>query len=107
MSVFDGMAGLLNDVFGSPVTFVDHLSNEQIDVIAMFREEPVEVAGEQGGFILISQPTVRVPQSVAPGIERGNRVLLPDGRIFRIESKISSASPAGDRFTICTLELVT
>ena len=101
------MAGLLNDVVGGPVTFVDAATSAQTTVKALFREEPVEVSGEQGGFVLIEQPTVRVPQTLAPGIKRGDRVIVPDGRQFRIESKIASGSPAGDRFTVCTLELIT
>lgn len=107
MSVFDGMAGLLNDVLGGPVTFVDSATNAQVTVTAVFREEPIEVAGENGGLVLIEQPSVRVPQTLAPGLKRGDRVILGDGRQFKIESKIVSGSPASDRFMICTLELVT
>lgn len=106
MSVFDGMAGLLNDVLGGPVTFVDAGTGAQVTVAAMFREEPIEVAGEQGGFVLIEQPTVRVPNTLAPGLRRGDQVIVPDGRQFRIESTIGTGSPAADKFTVCTLELI-
>lgn len=100
------MAGVLNDALGAPVTFVDGITAAQTTVRAMFREEPIEVAGGDGGFILIEQPTVRVPRTLATGVKRGDKVIVPDGREFRIESAIDSASPANDRFTICTLELI-
>jgi hypothetical protein len=99
------MAGLLNDVFGGPVTLTDPATSVATTVQAMFRDEPIEVESENGGSVIIDLPSLRVPKTVAPSIRRGLLVTVPDGRRFKIESIIRSGSPADDRFIICTLEL--
>jgi predicted DNA-binding transcriptional regulator YafY len=89
---------------GDEVT-ADTLERLLTKVQAMFREEPIAVAAENGGSVIIELPTLRVPKTVAPSIRRGLSVTVPDGRRFKIESIIRSGSPADDRFIICTLEL--
>jgi hypothetical protein len=104
--IFDGMASALNDMFGASVTLTDPLTSATTSIKAVFREEPIEVGTENAGPVIVEQPTLRVPKSIAASLRRGTRVTIADGRQFQVESFIPSGSPATDRFTICTLELV-
>jgi hypothetical protein len=105
--LLDGLATGLSEMFGEPVTLLTAGAEPQLLDSAIVRERPIEVAGEQGGFILIEQPTLRVCRNIAPYIERGDEILLADGRLFRVESRIATSSPASDAFIVCTLERVT
>lgn len=102
-SLFDGMATLLNGAFGGVVTLAHPSGALQTNVPAVFRAEPLELTGE-AGLVLIEQPTLRIRRDIAPEIQRGTHVTLPDGRRFRVESRIPGGSPAEDAFIICTLE---
>jgi hypothetical protein len=103
-SIFDGMAGALNDMFGAPVFW---LRNGMVTTIrAVFREEPVEMVGDAGP-VIVKVPTLQVPRNIASGIASGQQFQLADGRVYRVESQIQSASPAADGFVVCTLERVT
>lgn len=103
MSLFDGMAGLLNDVFGSPVTLFPTVGG-LATIQAVFREEPINVLGEDGREVLVVAPTLRVPADVAGRLARGDRVEPEAGRRFRILNRIHTGSPAVDRFVIFQLE---
>jgi len=96
------MAGLLNDVFGGPVTLA-HPDGAVQAVQAVFRAEPLELTGE-AGLVLIEQPTLRVRRDLAPGVRRGSVLTLAGGKQYRVESVIPGGSPATDGFLICTLE---
>lgn len=108
-SIFDGMAGLLNDVFGDPVTF-QPVSGITQQVQAVFRTEPIEVTGSDGHVVLIIAPTLRVMRNVLPGIGRGDLVkpssTAAEGKTFRVLNRIQTASPAVDAFFVCELEEV-
>lgn len=102
-SLFDGLSGLLNDVFGGPVTWLPR-SGREVTIQAIFREEPVTVAGDDGRNVLIVAPTLSVPQDGAVDMARGDRVEV-GGRDYRILNRIASASPASDRFVVFQLEV--
>jgi hypothetical protein len=101
--VFDGMAGALNRVFGAPVSVRTALSGTRL-VQGVFRKEPIEVAQEDGGTILISAPTLRVPQDIAGCIERGS-IVEAEGARYVVLNRLVSGSPAADRFVMFELEL--
>lgn len=108
-SVFDGMAGVLNSVFGAPVT-IKPVSGGILEVPAVFRAEPIEVAGTDGHAVLISAPTLRVKRDVLPDIGHGDLVIpsvaSASGKTFRVLNRIATGSPASDAFLVCELEEV-
>ncbi len=104
MSLFDGMTGLLNDVFGGPVLYLP-ISGRERTIRAIFREVPVTIAGEDGRDVLIVAPTLSVPQDAADLMQRKDRVEV-GGAIYWVLNRIPSASPAGDRFVTFQLEAV-
>lgn len=103
--VFDGMAGVLNAVFGAPVTYLP-VNGQSVAVQSVFREEPITVSGSDGGDVLIEAPTWKVPSDVLSDVPRGARITLADGRIYRILNRIGTGSPAADAFVVYELELV-
>ena len=107
-SLFDGMAGLLSDVFGAPVVLTPP-GGDAFTVQALFREAPTEVVGEDGRGVWIEAPTVKVRRDLVAGIERLWHVApsTAPGRDFRVLSVHPSGSPAADAFLIAVLEEVT
>jgi len=105
MSIFDGMAGVLNDVFGAPVLFLPRTGGEQ-QIKSVFREEPVTVTGEDGREVLIVAPTWKVPSTAGVDIVREDCIEPGNGKRYRILNRIHSGSPASDRFVIYELEAV-
>lgn len=104
-TIFDGMAVVLNDVFGADVVWSD-MDGRVKTIRAVLRETPIEVAGSDGGAVLIEEPTLRVPATIAGALQRGDVVRGADGRGWRIESAIPGGSPASDAFRLFTLERV-
>lgn len=108
-SVFDGMAGALNGVFGAPVTYRAAGGSPAVTLRGIFRRSPIEVAGEDGHPLWILNPTVRLHRSAVPDIRRGD-LIQPSGHpgaTYKIVNSPETASPAADGFVICELELVT
>jgi hypothetical protein len=105
MSLFDGMAGVLNGVFGAPVTYLP-AGGIPRDIRSIFRETPITIGGSDGGDVLIEAPTWRVSKADLAGAARGDRIALPDGRVFRVLNRIGTGSPAADAFILHELELV-
>lgn len=102
--LFNGLAGALNDTFGAPVTYWT-LWGEERSIQAIFRDEPIREFERDGGSTMVVAPILRVPATLAGDLERGVRVLGPDGNRYRIQSKIpSEASPANDAFQEYRLE---
>ena len=104
-SVFDGLAGALNQVFGAPVSLVGPLGVTDT-IRAVFRQDPVEVETADGRMQVVQSPTLRVPRDLAAGIGREHRIVLADGREFRVLQVMTGPSPAIDGFSYCELELV-
>jgi hypothetical protein len=104
-NAFDGVAGLLNGIFGKPVTVTPALGGSPRTVRGVFRREPIEVAGEDGFPVLVLSPTLKVPATedlkrgdiVEPSVEPGSRYEVMNGE--------PSPSPASDRFVIYELEV--
>ncbi|MDF3606125.1 hypothetical protein PE067_08285 [Paracoccus sp. DMF-8] len=103
-SIFDGMTGILSDVFGSPVIWHPALGPGGA-IQSIFRETPIEVDGADGQIVRIDAPTWRVRRDLAPGVARGDRIEVPDGRMFRVMVVHPTGSPAADAFYICECQI--
>lgn len=106
-SIFDGMAGALNDVFGAPVVYRGPGGAAEVTIRSVFRREPVEELGEGGTFVVVHRPTWDVPKAHATGIGRGGEIVPGDGRWYRVLRRVPSVSPAADAFVRFDLEEVT
>ncbi len=102
-SVFDGMTGVLNGVFGAPVTVLPQ-SGGMFVIQSIFREEPTAVIGEDGREILTVVTLWKVPRADAVSILRGDRVEPGNGKAYLVRNNTHTGSPASDRFVIFELE---
>lgn len=104
-SLFDGVTGILGDVFGAPVMWQPP-GGASVSVQSIFRRVPVEVGGADGEPVLSMQPIWRVRMGSLPrGPKAGDTIQPGDGRTYRITAVQEGGSPAGDRFVTCELEL--
>lgn len=105
-ALFDGVSGLLSDVFGASVTYLP-ASGDPIAVGSIFREAPIEVMGADGAPILITDPTWKLERGkISPDPARGDRIRTGDGRLWLIQSRHVTGSPASDRFLLYQLEAI-
>jgi hypothetical protein len=104
-SVFDGMAGILAEVFGSKVVHTP-AGGGSVQVTAVFREENIAVSDDNGREILGVLPILRVPRPAAGTISRGDVIAPGNGKTYRVVAPQISGSPASDAFTVFELELV-
>lgn len=104
-SIFDGLAGVLNGMFGAPVSFQPKSGVVSV-VYSVFREEPITVSGSDGGDVLIEAATWRVPKTAGITARRGDQIQVSDGRLFKILNQIGTGSPAQDAFVVYQLEVV-
>ena len=102
MSIFNGMAGVLNSVFGAPVMIMP-VRGGQYSIQGVFRQEPVEVTQDDGRSVLIARPTLRVPVPVADAIARDDRINV-EGVNYTVLNRMRSSSPASDRFVMFELQ---
>lgn len=106
-ALFDGMAGVLNGVFGAPLVYTPVGLSPRV-VQGVLRLGPIEVTDSEGHSVVIASPTLRIPRDVPDVGRRGDRVTserYPD-RVFSILNEIESVSPAHDGFSIMELEEV-
>jgi len=102
--IFDGMAGLLADTFGSSVVLRDAAGTART-VQAVFREVPIDEDLGDGRMQVSVVPVLRVTRTAASGIRKGDWLTLPDGRAFRVLRPIPSPSPAADAFVAFEMEV--
>ena len=103
-SVFDGMAGVLNQVFGAPVTIIDRAGVSSA-IQAVFREVPLDMSTADGRSVLDIMPTLRVLRSDVPRLAKGYQVRVADGRKFKVLRAVQTISPASDAFVLYEMEL--
>lgn len=103
MGLFDGVAGLMADVFGDPIPYRPRIGAERI-IQSVFRVQPLEALGEDGPGVIISQPTWRVRADLIGDWGEGDEILAPDGRRYRLRHMLPSASPAADANLLFILE---
>ncbi|NEX45188.1 head-tail joining protein [Pseudotabrizicola algicola] len=101
--VFDGMAGVLNSVFGAPVMYLPQVGLPRA-IQSVFREAPITVSGPDGGDVLIVAPTWQVPRNLLNDVKRNDQIEVSGGRLFRVLNQIGTGSPAGDAFIVYELE---
>lgn len=100
--LFDGMAGLLSDVFGSPVTYRPQGGGARV-VQSVFRRQPTEDVGADGHSILVLAPTWRVRSDLCPEVRRGDQIEPGDGRTYEVLNVQRTGSPAADAMLVCEL----
>lgn len=107
MGLFDGLTGILADVFGDTVTLTP-VSGPALTLTAVLRLEPIEVPAAEGGSVLLHTPTLRVRLTDAPNIGHGDLVnAATDPSVtYAVVNIWPSRSPAADRFVVCELEVV-
>lgn len=101
-SLFDGISGLINDVFGSPMTYTTHWGASS-EVRAILRHQPVDLVDDQGLRVRDLGPTLRARRCDLPDLRRGDRITLPDGRAYEVAAVWPSGSPAADGFFVADL----
>lgn len=106
-SVFDGLAGALNAVFGAPVT-ITRRGESGVTLQAVFREVPVEQEAADGRDFVTITPTLRVQKGAIAVLARGDLVApsTTSGRTFTVLQPYFGASPAADAFVTYVLEEV-
>lgn len=95
-SVFDGMSGVLNDVFGAPLT-VTLVAGGGVDVRGILRDREIEVAGEDGEPVVTVQPTLRIPRSDFTDQMGEDDTVEQGARRYRVLYRVPPESPADDR----------
>lgn len=103
--VFNGMAGLLNGIFGKPVTVTPVSGGDARTIRGVFRREPMEIDGEDGFPVLVLSPALKVPETEM--LKRGDIVepSAAPGSRYLVQNSQPSPSPASDRFVIYELEI--
>ena len=76
---FDGMTGVLNGVFGAPVTHAAPGKDPRV-LTGVFREKPAVVEGDDGRDVLVTMSTVRIPAADAAGIARNDWIVPGNGK---------------------------
>lgn len=102
MSLFDGMAGVLTDVFGAPVTYTPQ-GGVARQIHSVFRRQPVEAVDPDNHPVLVVSPTWTVPKTLAPEVAAGDRIEPGDGKNYEILNVWPSGSPASDARVLCEL----
>jgi len=104
-SVFDGMTGVLDDVFGDPV-LVTPKGGVAREERAVFREGPVLVLGRDGQEVTTVIPTLSGDRRQLSDLVRGSLVVPGNGKTYRCLSALPSGSPAEDARLTIELERV-
>lgn len=104
---FSGLAGVLNGVFGAPVT-ITRRGEAAVTLQAVFRDVPVEQEAADGRTVVTITPTVRIQKDAIAALVRGDLVApsAASGRTFTVLQAYPGASPASDAFVTYVLEEV-
>jgi len=107
MSIFDGLTGALNAVFGAPVTITPP-SGPPVTVTGQFRENPREVMGDDGRVMIIDTPTLQVRRPTPIALVKGAIVApsIRSGETFRVLGVYRDRSPAADAYAVVAMEAV-
>jgi hypothetical protein len=105
-SIFDGLGGLINSVFGSNVTLF-YAALPSVTVQGIFRDMPVTFQTADGREMTIVSPSLRLSRASASLLKPRDKVLLPDGRQFFVTQVHRSYNPAADALWYVELEAKT
>lgn len=103
MSIFDGLGGLINSVFGSTVT-LNYAALPSATVTGIFRDMPVTFQTADGREMTIVSPSLRLQRDSASLLQARDTVILPDGRQFFVTFVHRSYNPADDALWYVELE---
>lgn len=101
--VFDGMAGVLNGVFGAPV-LISPGGGAAISVRGVIRDREVTVAEADGSEVIAKLTTLSAQAGDVIALVKGDIVENSAGRQWRVQYRAVSESPADDRFETFVLE---
>ncbi|WP_370342890.1 head-tail joining protein [Pararhodobacter marinus] len=100
--LFDGIASMLSDVFGTEVTYAP-TGGAPRAVQSVLRRSPVVATGPDGVDVLVTSPSWRVRRDLVPELRRGDLVEDAQGTL-RVLNVWPQGSPAADAHLICELE---
>lgn len=95
-SVFDGMAGVLNGVFGASVTIYPGGGPGKA-VRGVLRRQQVDLETDEGFEVISAAPVLRINKGDAAGLGPGDRVEA-GGQAYTVRFPIPITSPASDAF---------
>jgi len=101
-ALFDGMAGVLNDVFGASVTIYPS-GGLGTKIQGVIRDREVEVADEDGEPVLATMTTLRALRADVLTLGAGDMIVAAIGS-HRVLYRVPPESPADDRFETFVLE---
>jgi hypothetical protein len=104
-ALFDGVAGLLSDVFGSTVTLAPQAGFAS-KIQAVIRSEPVPLIAPDGRTTLDMRPEMRVTSGIAAKICSGDSIITAAGKAYKVVARQPSGSPAEDAMVIFDLEVI-
>lgn len=104
-SIFDGMASILNGVFGDTVIVTPN-GGPAREIRGSVREKPFRILDTEGAEIETIEITLRAPQADVADLRRGDLIEAASGKQYRYLSRRPSGSPAGDAAAIIQLEEV-
>mgnify|MGYP000067463977 FL=1 len=97
------MAGVLNQVFGAPVTIYPG-GGAGVSIQGVIRDLPVNVADDEGGSVVEVRTTLRAQIGDVAALTAGDLVENEAGRQWRVQYRSPEESPASDRFRLFILQ---
>jgi hypothetical protein len=101
--IFDGVTGVLADVFGAPVTVTPE-GGVPYQVVAIFRDTPVVLGQGEGGDVFAVETSLQVRKPAADAIATGAGIDPGNGKTYTVLNSLPSGSPAWDAFITFQLE---
>lgn len=103
MTVFDGLAGALNAVFGAPVTITPE-AGPAVTARGILRELPEFEADSDDRRHFVPQFALQVPKPIPAALARGATVTTAGGTRYQVLGVFPDRSPAADAFMVAHLE---
>ena len=95
-SIFDGLAGVVADVFGAPVTIAPGGASP-VTIQAVLRQRQIEVAAEDGEPVIMLETVLRAPSADVATLVEGDLVTDVLGRSWRVRYRLPPDAPSLDR----------
>lgn len=102
-TLFDGMAGTLNDVFGEPVTIYPG-GGAAVEITGVIRDREIAVADDHGEAVLATVTTLRALKQDVVALMSEDRV-DGNGVQYAVRYRVPAPSPADDRFETFVLRV--
>lgn len=102
-TLFNGMANILNGVFGDAVTVTPNAGVPR-EIQGILREGPVELLDEQGVVVATAEATLKAHATDVTDLRSGDLIVSAGGVQYKFLSHLPSGSPASDAFVVIQLE---